>query len=91
MARRPPSAERVLQQEANHVVLSEQLGDGREVSTANLDPRFVDPLLLGGLPELIDPPECILRLEHLGGDAEEGAFQLDSVLGGEADLNGRVM
>ena len=39
----PPGAERVLQQEEDHVVLGEELGHGRQFVRADLDLGLVDP------------------------------------------------
>lgn len=86
----PPSAERVLQQEAHHVVLGEQLRHGRDVGTADLDAGVVDSFFLGRLPELVDPAESILRREHLRRNLEQQSLQCVPVFGREPHLDCRI-
>ncbi|KAF5036756.1 hypothetical protein DSECCO2_571790 [anaerobic digester metagenome] len=63
--RKPPCAERVLEQELDHVRLGEELRHGANVCPLNLPPRLVDLLLLFGLPELVRPAERVLGTEGL--------------------------
>ena len=60
----PPGAERVVQQEEDHVVLGEELRDGRQLVGADLHLGLVDLVLLVRLPELVDPAEAVIGLEH---------------------------
>ena len=60
MAARPPGAERVLEQEADHVVLGEELGHRRQVGAADLAPGSLTSLLALALPELVDPAEGVV-------------------------------
>ena len=66
MAAGPPRAERVLEQEADHVVLGEELGHRREVGAADLATGVIDFLLPLGLPELVDPAKCVVGAEQFG-------------------------
>ena len=64
MPGRPPRAERVLEQEPDHVVLGEQLGHRPEVGAADLALRGVDLVLLVLLPELVHPAERVVGGER---------------------------
>ena len=75
MPGRPPRAERVLEQEADHVVLGEELGHRRDVGAADLALGGVDLLLLLRLPELVDPAERVVGGEHLAREAGEDLLQ----------------
>lgn len=46
MARRPPRAEGVVEQELHHVVFGEELGHGADGGGADLVPALVDSFLL---------------------------------------------
>ena len=61
----PPGPERVLEQEADHVVLGEELRHRAEVGAADLALGGVDLVLLLALPVLVDPAEAIVRGEDL--------------------------
>src|SRR4051794_15564279 len=65
MPARPPRTERVLKQEADHVILGEQLRHRPQVRTTNLALRRVDLVLLVFLPELVHPAKRIVGREHL--------------------------
>ena len=53
---RPPCSQRVVEQEAHHVGLGEELRNRRQLVRTDLGSRSVHLVLLPGLPELIDPP-----------------------------------
>ena len=63
--RHPPGAERVVQQEEHHIMLGEQLRDSGQLVGADLVARFIDLLLMLGLPELIDPAQAIISSEDV--------------------------
>jgi hypothetical protein len=74
VARHPPGAQRVVQQEVHHVRLGEQLGDGGQLVGADLHFRRVDLVLALGLPELVDPAQAVAGLNtSLGNDRPAGA------------------
>ena len=56
--------ERVFQEEEDHVVLGEELGDGGQFVRADLHLALVHALLPVRLPELVGPPERIVGLER---------------------------
>ena len=87
----PPGTERVVEQELHHVVLCEELGDGGEFAGADLDPGSVDLVLALGLPELVGPAERVVGAEGLGGHLLEQPSQLDLVVGGEPQVQHRVV
>ena len=91
MAARPPGAERVLEQEADHVVLGEELGHRRQVGAADLVAGLVDLLLALGLPELVDPAEGVVGRNSAAGRAARIASRRVRSLGGEADLVGGIV
>ena len=91
VAARPPGAERVLEQEADHVVLGEELGHRRQVGPADLVAPLVDLVLALALPELVDPAEGVVRGEQLGRQALEDGLEAAAVLGGEGDPVGGVV
>ena len=53
-----------MQQEEDHVVLGEELGDRRQLVGADLHLGLVDLVLLVRLPELVDPAEAVVGLEY---------------------------
>ena len=55
MFRRPPRAERVVEEKLDHVMLGEELGDGGQRVGVDLVAGFVDGIFFLGAPELIDP------------------------------------
>ena len=61
----PPGPERVLEQEADHVVLGEELRHRAEVGAADLALGGVHLVLLLALPVLVDPAKAIVRGEDL--------------------------
>ena len=87
----PPGTERVLEQEADHVVLGEELGDGRELLSPDPPLAAVHLRLLLRLPELVAPAERVLRVEDGCREAHEQALERDPALRGEADLHRRVV
>ena len=86
----PPRAERVIEQEVHHVVLGEQLRDGRQLIGADLVLRLVDRFLLVGLPELIDPAEAVGGDKHLARQLVQHVLQLRARLRRERDFEHRV-
>src|SRR5579875_198432 len=72
----PPCAERVVQQEEDHVVLGEKLGDGGNFVSTNLPLRLVDLFLSIGLPELIDPSKTVIGDEHVTRKLFQKIFEL---------------
>ena len=73
-----PRSESVIQQEVHHVILGEQLRDGRQFIRADLVAGGVDLALLLRLPELVDSAERIGRREHLRRDAFHQPFELQA-------------
>ena len=63
-ARRPPGSQGVVEQEAHHVGLSEELRHRRQLVRPDLDFGTVDLVLLPGLPELVHPTEAVIRRKH---------------------------
>ena len=53
-----------MEQEEDHVVLGEELRYRRQLVCADLGLGLVDLVLLVRLPELIDPAETVVGLEH---------------------------
>jgi hypothetical protein len=53
-----------VQQETHHVGLGEELGDRRQLVSADLRRRLVNCILLGRAPELIGPTKAVLSREH---------------------------
>lgn len=53
-----------MQQEAHHVGLGEELGDGGQLVGADLDAGFVHCVLLGGAPVLIGPAQTVIGSEY---------------------------
>ena len=88
---RPPGAERVLQQEPDHVVLGEELGHRRQVGAADLVAALVDLVLALALPELVDPAQGIVGGEQRGRQALEDGLEPAAVLGREGDPVGGVV
>jgi hypothetical protein len=60
VACRPPGTEAVLKEEADHIVLGEELRYRRQLLGTDLLARLVDLILLLRLPELIAPAEPIV-------------------------------
>ena len=87
--RRPPSPQGVVEQEAHHVGLGEELGDRGQLTGADLDLGTVHFGLLPGLPELVDPTEGIGGREHFGRQTFKQSFQLQPVFPREPDLEDR--
>ena len=56
---RPPGPQGVVEQEAHHVGLGEELGNSGQLPGSDLDLGGVDLVLLLGLPELIDPAKAV--------------------------------
>ena len=72
---RPPSSQGVVEQEADHVGLGEELGYGWQLPRADLDLGCVDLVLLLGLPELIDPAEAVGGGEYVQWQVAHQALQ----------------
>src|ERR1700686_4182220 len=87
----PPGPERVLEEEADHVVLGKELGDGAEIGTTDLARGGIDFVLLVLLPVLVDPSERIVGEEDLNGEAGEDALEGIAALGGEAETNAGIV
>ena len=66
-----PRAQRVVQEEVHHVILGEQLRDGRQFIRADLVAGGVDLLLPLRLPELIGPTQGVTGGEAVGGTPSE--------------------
>ena len=80
-----------MQQEEHHVVLGEELGHRRQFVGADLLPAGVDLVFLLGLPELIGPAQGIVTSEDGGRQGVELPLQRLAGLGGEGDLEYRVV
>jgi hypothetical protein len=89
VARGPPGAERVVQQELHHVVLGEELGHRGEVGAANLAPAAINLIFLLCLPELVGPAQAVVRGKDRHRQAGEDALQALQIFGGQAHLGGR--
>jgi len=79
-----PGAERVVEQEEDHVVLGEELGDGGERFAGDLLAGLdagVDSFFLGGLPELVGPPEGVVGGEDFAGQVVENLLEFDADFG----------
>ena len=87
----PPGPQGVVEQELHHVVLGEELGDGGQLPGADLDAGLVDLVFALGLPELVGPAQGVVGAEGLGGQFVEQAAELDLVVGGQAQVQHRVV
>lgn len=67
-----------MQQEQDHIVLGEQLGDRRQLVGADLHLGLVDLFLLVRLPELVDPSQAVVGFEHGLRQIFEQVFHLRS-------------
>ena len=86
-----PRADGVVQEEQHHVVLGEQLGDGRQFVGADLPLLPIDLLLPLGLPELVGPAERIRGLEHGCGQLIQQPFEFLPRLWGEGEFQHRIV
>lgn len=86
---RPPGSQGIVEQKADHVGLSEKLGDGRQFPCANLDLGGVDFVFFLGLPELIDPTEAVGGGEHLQRKIRHQTLQLLLVFWRQGELKDR--
>lgn len=91
VASRPPGTQRVLQQEANHVVLGEQLRHRAEVGPADLALAEVDLVLLLRLPELIAPAQSVVGCEHVRRQIPNELLQDIAAFGCQARLRGGIV
>ena len=87
----PPGAEGVLQQEPDHVVLGEQLGDRAEVGAADLALGGVDLVLLVLLPELVHPAERVVGGEDLRRQAGEDLLEREATFRREPQPDARIV
>src|SRR5215510_13625100 len=67
--RAPPRPDGVVQEELHHVMLGEELCDGRERATVDLFTTIVDLILPLRLPELVHPAEAVICQERLSWQA----------------------
>ena len=88
---RPPRAQRVVEQELHHVRLGEELRHRGDFVRPDLHLGAVDLILLLALPELVDPPQRVGRGEDRRRQRRQQLLQLEHVLGGEGDLEQRVV
>ena len=88
---RAPRADGVVQEEEHHVVLSEQLGDGRQFVGADLSALPVDLVLPLGLPKLVGPAERIRGREHGFGQLIQQSFEFLPRLWGEGEFQHRIV
>jgi hypothetical protein len=86
---RPPGPQGVVEQEADHVGLGKELGDGRQLPCTDLDFGGVDLVLLLGLPELIDPTEAVGGGEDRKLQVGHQALQFLLVLRRQGELKNR--
>ena len=87
----PPGPERVLEQEADHVVLGEELRHRAEVGAADLALGGVDLVLLLTLPVLVDPAEAIVRGEDLPRERFHDRLEREPRLGSESKPDAGVV
>ena len=85
----PPGPQGVVEQEADHVGLGEELGDGGQLPRTDLDLGGVDLVLLLGLPELIDPAKAVGGGEDRKLQVGHQALQFLLMLGGQGELKYR--
>ena len=91
MARCPPRSERVLEQEAHHVVLGEELRHRAEVGAADLALGGIHLVFLLALPVLVDPAEAIVRGEDLLRERFHDRLEREPRLRGESKPHAGVV
>ena len=80
-----------MEQEEDHVVLGEELRDRRQLVGADLRLGLVDLVLLVRLPELIDPAEAVVGLEHRARQTLQQVLQLRARFRRQRDLEHRIV
>ena len=80
-----------MEEELHHVILGEELGDGREFVGTDLFAGLVDLVLPLGLPELVGPAEGIVGAKCLRRKGCEELAQLDLVVESNGEIKYRVV
>ena len=80
-----------MQQEEDHVVLGEELRDRRQLVGADLHLGLVDLVLLVRLPELVDPAEAVVGLEHRLRQTLQQVLHLGARFRRQRDLKHRIV
>src|SRR5258708_4399966 len=91
MTRRPPRAERVVQQKLYHIVFGKKLCNRREITATSLLFTLVHSFLLLCLPELIDPAQSIIGDEEYVRKIGNDLFKFMPSLRRELDLYSGVI